>query len=519
MSHINIKSFGKRQKQFLVYVYQNQKVAVDNPVLKYALTALRKKKLVYFQAGRVVITKLGKQVVETELKDYLVETKAVYAEMALVVRKSGDMNLNKKLGKNQKELLLKIHDTPLLISKKHSSNFLNQLIAGLENQGLIKRFKDQIRITKYGKGLLANPLNIVGSENFSQTANYAKNIFAGLFLTKKSLLKKQELRFLKFISKSPRLVTEIRGAKHIIPILKDRELLVITDNKLWITDQGRDLLNSMKKHVQLSSADGDFSGRFISSAKIQSQGSTFEKGNKFLKLYMQGLTYQAIGDMHGITRERVRQYLIQIPVFHEYLKTLKQHQADLVVIKKERERERNVRAEQRRKLNNLAIRFPAQVNELWDYKKNGSRKPEIVTVGQHVNIWLQCPLDGHSWQKKPSEVVQSWKMGASGCFECAKRTRRKETIQSPEKLIESFPIEVARYWNYSRNIPLQLDPSILTTLSKKKAWFHCPSDKFDWQANVSAISSEYWKEGRSGCPLCGRGWTVESLLQFIASKS
>ena len=438
MSHKKIKSFGKRQKQLLVSVYRHQKVAFDNRVLKVVLTALRKKKLVYFQAGQVVLTKLGKQVVETELKDYLA-AKADQAEVVVPKRKSGG----------------------------------------------------------------------------------------------ESSLNKPELRFLKFISKSPRLITELRGAKHIIPALKDRELLVISENKLWITDRGKALLKSAKKHSEFLNTNEDFSELFISSARIQYQSRTLKKGSKFLTLYMQGLTYQEIGDMHGITRERVRQYLITVPVFHEYLKNLKQHQADRNVIKEEREKERKVRAEQRRKLNNLAVRFPARVNELWDYKKNGSQKPEIVTASsRRVNIWLRCPADGHSWQKKPCHIVQSWRLGTSGCPECAKRTRRKKIVrlpkklidrkrklaQLPEKLIERFPIEVAKYWNYSRNNPLQLDPSILTTLSKKKVWFHCPFDNFDWQANVSAISSEYWKQGRSGCPLCGRGWTVESLLRFIESK-
>lgn len=424
MSHKKIKSFGKRQKQLLVYIYQNQKVAVDNPVLKNVLTALRKKKLIYFLAGQVVLTKLGKQVVETELKDYLA-AKADQAEVVLPKRKSGG----------------------------------------------------------------------------------------------ESSLNKPELRFLKFISKSPRLITELRGVKHIIPALKDLELLVVSEDKVRITDRGKALLKSAKKHSQILNTNEDFSELFISLAKIQYQSRTLKKGSKFLTLYMQGLTYQEIGDMHGITRERVRQHLIKVPVFHEYRKNLKQHQADLNVIREEREKERKVRAEQRRKLNNLAVRFPARVNELWDYKKNGSHQPELVTVSsRRVKIWLLCPVDGYSWQKIPSDVAQSWRMGASGCPECAKRKRTKKTVQIPEKLIESFPIEVAKYWNYSRNNPLQLDPSILTTLSKKKAWFHCPFDNFDWQANVSAISSEYWKQGRSGCPLCGRGWTVESLLRFIESK-
>ena len=422
MTHTKIKSFGSRQKQFLVSVYRHQKVAVNNRVLKVVLTALRKKKLVYSQTGQVVLTKLGKQIVETELKDYLA-AKADQAEVVLPKRKSGG----------------------------------------------------------------------------------------------ESSLNKPELRFLKFISKSPRLITELRGVKHIIPALKDLELLAISEDKVWITDRGKALLKSAKKHSQFLNTNEDFSERFISLARIQSQSRTLKIGSKFLTLYMQGSTYQEIGDMHGITRERVRQYLIKAPVFHEYVKNLKQHKADLVAIKKEKEEERKERVEQRRKLNNLAVRFPERVNELWDYKKN-AQKPEDVTFGStRAGIWLRCPVDGHSWQKKPFDIIRSWGMGTSGCPDC--RNRKKKIEKSPEKLTEVFPIEVAKYWNYGRNLSLQLDPSILTTLSGKKAWFHCPLDNFEWQSSISVISGEYWKQGRSGCPLCGRGWTVESLLQFIANKS
>ncbi len=520
MSDIKIKSFGKKQKQRLVYLYlnQNQKVFVDNPVLRVVLAALREKKLVIFQAGQAVITELGKKIVETELRDYLGETTVAHAEAALVEKRNNQVNFNKKLGKNQKALLLKIRETPLLISKKQFSNYLNYLIASLKNQGLIKFVEETMHITKYGEDILANPINNVVDENFYQIDNHAQDIFTGLFLAEGNTLNKHEAMFLKFISKSPRLVNQIRGAKHIIPALKDRELLELSENKLWITAQGQDLLNSAKEFSQLLNTDEDFSELFISSAKTQSQNRVIKKGSKFLTLYMQGLTYQAIGDLHGITRERVRQYLIKVPVFHEYLENLKKHKADLISIKKEREIEKNERGEQRRKLNNLAARFPEKVNELWDYEKNGTQKPEDVPFSsKRVDIWLRCPVDGHSWQKKPCDIIGSWGMGTSGCPECAKR--KKKSGKLPEKLTEVFSVEVAKYWNYSRNSPLQLDPSILTTLSKKRAWFHCPLDNFEWQTNICAISSEYWRQGRSGCPLCGRGWTVESLLQFIASKS
>ncbi len=338
MSYLKIKSFGKRQKQLLVSVYQNQnqKVLVDNPALRVVLAALHEKKLVIFQAGQTVITELGKQVVETELRDYLREAQAVRAEVALVERRSGNVNFNKKLGKNQKALLLKIRETPLLISKNQSSSFLNHVIASLRNQGLIECIEDRTQITKYGEDILANPVNNAVGRNFSQIANYAQDIMAALFRTEGSRLTKEEVMFLKFISKFPRLVTDLRRTKRVTSILsalKDRDLLEIFANKLWITVKGQEVLNSAVEFYQLINTGEEFSGLFISLQKIQFQKRLLKKGREFFDLHEQGLTYQAIGDLHGISRERVRQYLERYLQFNEYLKALELEEARAIAEK------------------------------------------------------------------------------------------------------------------------------------------------------------------------------------------
>ena len=46
MSYVAIKSFGKRQKSVLAFIYQKQLIVIDNPVLNVVVTALASKDVV-----------------------------------------------------------------------------------------------------------------------------------------------------------------------------------------------------------------------------------------------------------------------------------------------------------------------------------------------------------------------------------------------------------------------------------------------------------------------------------------
>ncbi len=65
---------------------------------------------------------------------------------------------------------------------------------------------------------------------------------------------------------------------------------------------------------------------------------------------------------------------------------------------------------------------------MWDYEKNGELKPENITAGSTSQyIWLKCPVDGHSWKKKPNDITTSWtRSGTSGCPMCAGKTKKPE---------------------------------------------------------------------------------------------
>lgn len=83
----------------------------------------------------------------------------------------------------------------------------------------------------------------------------------------------------------------------------------------------------------------------------------------FLELYKQGNSYQKIGDMYELSRERVRQILNRHPSFRKYQQEQKEAQA---YAKAEEERKK---AEQEQEIlysRSLAVLYP---DRLMDFKK------------------------------------------------------------------------------------------------------------------------------------------------------
>ena len=219
-----------------------------------------------------------------------------------------------------------------------------------------------------------------------------------------------------------------------------------------------------------------------------------EKSNQFLELYKQGLSYQDIGDKYGLSRERVRQILNVNPAFYGCLKERDKAKASAEQAKEEQ-------AEQKRYLRSLAVLYPERVAELWDYEKNGDIKPEDVTAwSANPDIWLKCPMDGHSWKKQPIHISAIWKRsGTKGCPICAGKTKKSEKQPA---LLNVYPNLIKQYWNYKKNNALDLDPTKLTLGSSKKAWFKCSIDGNEWQASIASIINQQWSKGNAGCRVC-----------------
>lgn len=307
----------------------------------------------------------------------------------------------------------------------------------------------------------------------------------------KGLGKNQKL-ILNSLYLSSRPIIEFSLTKKTILNLQERGLVQLQDGQISLTDLGRASCEFWKNELEYSSTSVS-NIKKVSSTITKLREAKLEKSNQFLELYKQGLPYQDIGDQHGLSRERVRQILDINPAFHEYLQEREKAEAIAEEEKKERDK-------QELYAKTLAARYPERVAELWDYKKNGDLKPEDIPAGCMTQfIWLKCPVDGHSWKKKPKDITNSWGRGASGCPKCAGRIKKAEKQPS---LIEVYPELISQYWDYEKNKELDLNPVTLSLGSNRKAWFKCPHDGNTWQAQIASTINQQWSKGNAGCRVC-----------------
>lgn len=234
--------------------------------------------------------------------------------------------------------------------------------------------------------------------------------------------------------------------------------------------------------------------RFYTTARTDGKKNLVNRAERFLALYRNGFTYQEIGDLHGLTRERVRQILNVTPNFPAYLQ---EHEES----ERQREIQKEKDAQLKRLEKSLANQFPERVDELWDREKNAGLDPtQIASRSASVEVWWKCPKDGHSWKKRPSDIVVSWwRSGTSGCPRCAGKTKKPV---KQKKLVDVYPEFVEKYWDFEKNEAGGLDPNEITLASNWRVWFRCPKDSHEWQARIHSTINQQWSRGNAGCRVC-----------------
>jgi Hypothetical methyltransferase/Probable Zinc-ribbon domain/Type III restriction enzyme, res subunit len=293
---------------------------------------------------------------------------------------------------------------------------------------------------------------------------------------------------------SPQPLKKFSSVGNTILSLHARGLVALSDGQVSLTDLGEAACVFWQKGDIDRSEESD---EFIDDGNkklSKLKNVDLRKSDQFLELYKQGLNGRQIGERYGISRERVRQILNPNPAFHEYLKERKEAKAAAEIEKKEL-------AKQESYSKSLSALYPTRVAELWDCEKNGDLQPEHVPAGstQHL-IWFKCPVDGHSWQKKPNDITTSWtRSGTSGCPACA---GKKKKAEKQPTLLDTYPEFIDQYWNHDKNRELNLDPKKLTLASNKKVWFKCPHDSNEWEARITATVQQQWSKGNPGCRTC-----------------
>jgi hypothetical protein len=288
------------------------------------------------------------------------------------------------------------------------------------------------------------------------------------------------------------------GILNAIINLEEKGLIEKEDNLINLSQTGRKVATylqgtykTVKKYKVVEHLQEETNSQSKSQKRKQAK---LAKSNEMLELYKQGLSYQDIGDLYNLTRERVRQLLDFNPAFHKYL--IEREATEVQAQKDQKERKR-----QEQLAKSIIAVYPERVAELWDYEKNGDVRPENVGAKSIlVSIWLKCPIDEHSWQKKPNDITTgSWDRGASGCPKCAGKSKKPEKQPT---LIEVYPELVANYWDYEKNNDLGINPTEVTLSSNKKVWFRCPNDGNEWQSQIQRTVRQQWAKGNAGCQVC-----------------
>jgi hypothetical protein len=288
---------------------------------------------------------------------------------------------------------------------------------------------------------------------------------------------------------SPLPIQFFDSEKAVVLKLQERCLIKIQNEQVFLTALGRDVLEYWENRKT-----NEPKPQNPSALNVARKQQRLEKSNQFLELYKQGLSYQDIGDKYEFSRERVRQILKPNPEFHEYLRERKESEDAADQKKKERAKEEFYSR-------TLAALYPERVTELWDYEKNSDLKPENIIAGStSQEIWLKCPLDGYSWKKKPNDITTSWtRSGTSGCPMCAGKKKKPE---KQPNLLETYPGFISQYWDYTKNLELEIYPEKLSLGSNRKAWFKCPIDGNEWQSSIASTITQQWSKGNTGCRVC-----------------
>jgi Probable Zinc-ribbon domain len=248
-------------------------------------------------------------------------------------------------------------------------------------------------------------------ENLSDIIEAAKGIGKSQRAIVESLFEVKSSLSIQFFGSNKSVVFKLQ-TKGIAQIEKDR---------VSLTDLGRDVCDLWKGRYDEEINILNRTERKELSISTERKQAKLEKSNQFLELYKQGLSYQDIGDKYAISRERVRQVLNPNPEFHAFVK---EREDAKIATKLERKERLKINLQER----SLASRYLERVVDLWDFEKNHDLDPEKTLAHSSAQvIWLKCPIDGHSWKKKVSDITAIWKNnGTSGCPVCAGKTKKPE---------------------------------------------------------------------------------------------
>ena len=143
----------------------------------------------------------------------------------------------------------------------------------------------------------------------------------------------------------------------------------------------------------------------------------------------------------------------------------------------------------------------------WDYEKNGTLLPSMITSVSQKKVWWKCSKN-HTYQQKVGDKVNRNFI----CPICSNRI----VVKGINDLATVFP-EIIKEWDYEKNI--DLNPTELSSKTTKKVWWKC-KENHCWYASVY---ERVWHD-KTGCPYCSGSKVVfgkndlQSLNPILAKE-
>jgi len=134
--------------------------------------------------------------------------------------------------------------------------------------------------------------------------------------------------------------------------------------------------------------------------------------------------------------------------------------------------------------NDLATTHPELAAE-WNYEKNGSLTPQMITAGSPRIVWWKGKC-GHEWDA----ALQPRAQRGVGCPYCS----NKKVLVGFNDLATTHPI-LASEWHPAKNGDLK--PTDIVAGYNGKAYWVCQVCGYEWNAQVNSRAN-----AGNGCPLC-----------------
>lgn len=146
------------------------------------------------------------------------------------------------------------------------------------------------------------------------------------------------------------------------------------------------------------------------------------------------------------------------------------------------------------KKTSLASTASPEILAEWNWEKNGSLTPEMVSAHSHYKVWWRCSKCGREYQ----QYVNTKKR--TGCEHCNKTEANivranKAIARGQAKSVADFPL-LLKEWDWEENG--ELDPKTVTYGSMRKVSWICSTCGNKFQMAVKNRTGQ-----GQGCPLCG----------------